>query len=80
MGAAEQILNELGYGDMTVPMHRFNDDDWYLINPMTKEIKADFHHSKRFIAQSAAVNGLKAVRGMAAKRMGLWRLPQKGRA
>lgn len=77
MGKAEGILKELGYGDMTVPAASFNDDDWYLINPITREIKAQFSHNKRDMAASYAVNGLESVRGMRAKYMGLWRLPQK---
>lgn len=71
---AEAILNDLGYGDMTVPMAKFNDDDFYLINPMTREIKAQFGSKQRFIAERAAVNGLQAVRGMRAKHMDLWRM------
>lgn len=79
MGKAEAILNELGYGDMTVAMEKFNDDDFYLINPMTREIKAQFGSKQRCIAERAAINGLQAVRGMRAKHMGLWRLPAQAR-
>lgn len=76
MGKAESILSGLGYGDMTVPVHSFNDDDWYVVNTLTREIKASFSASRRDQAEKAAINGLKAVLGMAAKYMGLWRLPR----
>ena len=77
---AIEMLEELGYGGMTVPASKFNDDDFYLINPMTLEIKAQFGASQRFNAERAAVNGLQSVRGMRAKWMGLWRLPAGARS
>lgn len=41
--------------------------------PIDQQIKAE---EARKEAEKAAINGLKAVRGMAAKYMGLWRLPR----
>lgn len=76
MSKAESILSELGYGDMTVPVYSFNDDDWYVVNALTREIKTSFSASRRDQAEAAATNGLKVFRGMAAKYMGLWRLPR----
>ncbi len=71
------ILDELGYGDMTVPVERFNDDDWYLFSSVTFEIKAQFGPSQKHVALSHAKAGLSVERGMRAKHMGLWRLPSR---
>lgn len=75
--AIKAIIDELGYSDMTVPSDKFNDDDFYLINPLTRQIKAQFGHTQRLQAERAAVNGLQAVRCMRAKHMNLWRLPAR---
>jgi hypothetical protein len=74
---AQSVLAELGYGDMTVPVGKFNDDDWYLFNPLTREIKAQFGASQKFQALSAVKPGLSCERGMRVKCLGLWRLPVK---
>jgi hypothetical protein len=74
---AQSVLTELGYGDMTVPASKFNDDDWYLFNPLTLEIKAQFGASQKFQALSAVKPGLSCERGMRVKCLGLWRLPVK---
>lgn len=74
---AQDILEDLGYGDMTVPVGSFNDDDFYLINPLTGEIKAQFGSKQKFVAESSVKPGLTLFKGMRAKHMGLWRLPAR---
>ena len=78
--APADILDALGYGDMTMPVASFNDDDWYLVNPMTREIKAQFSSRSKWLADREANGGLSVYRGLMAKNMGLWRLPAGARS
>ena len=76
---ASQILSDLSYGDMTIPVGRFNDDDFYLVHPLTKEVKRVVDPSQRAVTEQPRTDGLTWVRGMRAKHMGLWQLPAGAR-
>jgi hypothetical protein len=68
---ARQILEELGYGDMTIPMQSFNDDDYYEYNPISKELVGSYGCKS---PQPTARPGFVIARGMRAKYLGLWRV------
>lgn len=68
---ARQILEDMGYGDMTVPMKSFNDDDFYEYNPVSKELVAHYG-CKSYVPKARP--GFVMVTGMRAKYIGLWRV------
>ncbi len=51
----------------------FNDDDWYIFNTETNELVATYGSHYRFASEIDVAPDHKAMRGLSAKWVGLWK-------
>lgn len=70
----QQILQDLARVDSAqpIPVHSFNDDDWYVFESDSKMLVETYGH--RFPRELIKVPaGCEVKRGMSAKYLGIWR-------
>lgn len=70
---AKSILDTLGYEAITIKREAFNDDDYYVYNPLTLQLDRQYGSKQRHMLTNVP-NGMSIERGITAKWIGLWKL------